>query len=66
MSPAAVLTAAVAAVFVSALTKSRWRNGAAMRRDSFEVLTDHVKAAANKVDMSAARVELALKPLTAA
>jgi hypothetical protein len=63
MSPA---TVAAAAVFISALTKSRWRNGAAMRRDSFEVLTDNVKAAANEVDTSAARVELALKPLMAA
>ena len=66
MSPATLLTAAAAAVFISALTKSRWRNGAAMRRDSFEVLTDNVKAAAEKVDTSAARVEVALKPLIAA
>jgi LPS O-antigen subunit length determinant protein (WzzB/FepE family) len=68
MSRALVLTAAAAAaaVFVSALTKSRWRNRAAVRRASFEVLTDNVKAAANKVDTSAARVELALKPLMAA
>jgi hypothetical protein len=65
MSPATLLTAAAAAVFISALTKSRWRNGAAMRRDSFEVLTDNVKVA-NEVDTSAARVELALKPLMAA
>jgi hypothetical protein len=65
MSPALVLTAAGAAVFVSALTKLRWRNRA-VRRDSFEVLTDNVKAAANKVDTSAATVEVALKPLMAA
>jgi hypothetical protein len=66
MSPVLVLTAVGAAVFVSALTKSRWRNRAAARRDSFELLTENVKAAANKVDTSAARVEAALKPLMAA
>jgi glutamate formiminotransferase len=66
MSPALVLTAAGAVVFVSALTKARRRNRAAVRRDSFEALTDNVKAAANKVDTSAARVEVALKPLMAA
>jgi hypothetical protein len=66
MSPVLVLTAVGAAVFVSALTKSRWRNRAAGRRDSFELLTENVKAAANKVDTSAARVEAALKPLMAA
>jgi hypothetical protein len=37
-----------------------------VRRDSFEVLTDNVKAAAEKVDISAARGEVALKPLMAA
>ena len=63
MSPATLLTAAAAAVFISALTKSRWRKPSC---DSFEVLTDNVKAAANEVDTSAARVELALKPLMAA
>jgi hypothetical protein len=64
MSPATVLTAA--AVFVSALIKSRRRNRAAVRRDSFEVLADNVKAAANEVENSAARVEVALRPLKAA
>jgi hypothetical protein len=66
MSPTLVLTAAGAALFISALTKSRWRKRAAVRGDSFEVLTDNVKAAAEKVDTSAARVEVALKPLMAA
>jgi hypothetical protein len=36
-----------------------------VRRDSFQVLTN-VKAAANKVDNSAAEVEVALKGLMAA
>ena len=66
MNPTLMLTAAGAALFVSALTKSRWRNRAAVRRDSFQVLTDNVKAAANKVDNSAAEVEVALKGLIAA
>jgi hypothetical protein len=66
MSRTLVLTAAGAALFVSALTTSRWRNRAAVRRDPFQVLTDNVKAAAEKVDTSAARVEVALKPLMAA
>jgi hypothetical protein len=66
MRPVLVITAAATAVFISALAKSRWRNRAAVRRDSFEVLTDNLKAAANKVDTSAARVEVALKPLMAA
>ena len=66
MNPTLMLTAAGAALFVSALTKSRWRNRAAVRRDSFQVLTDNVKAAANKVDNSAAEVEIALKGLMAA
>jgi hypothetical protein len=34
-------------------------------RDSFEVLADNLKAAAKKVDNSAARVEDALQPLMA-
>jgi hypothetical protein len=66
MSPTLVLAALGAALFVSALTKSRWRKRAAVGRDSFEVLTDNVKAAAEKVDTSVARVEVALKPLMAA
>jgi hypothetical protein len=66
MNPTLMLTAAGAALFVSALTKSRWRNRAAVRRDSFQVLTDNVQAAANKVDNSAAEVEVALKGLMAA
>jgi hypothetical protein len=65
MNPTLMLTAG-AALFVSALTKSRWRNRAAVRRDSFHVLTDNVQAAANKVDNSAAEVEVALKGLMAA
>jgi hypothetical protein len=73
MSPVIVLTAtAAAAVLVSALTKSRRRNreGVSVRkiyagRDSVEVLANNVKAAAKKVDNSAARVEAALKPLMA-
>jgi hypothetical protein len=70
MSPAIVLTAA--AVLVIAVTKSKLRNrarGSVRRvyegRESFEVLADNLKAAAKKVDNSAARVEVALKPLTA-
>src|SRR4029077_19046697 len=43
-----------------------WAKPAAVRRDSFQVLTDNVKAAANKVDNSAAEVEVALKGLMAA
>ena len=66
MNPTLMLTAAGAALFVSALTKPRWRNRAAVHRDSFQVLTDNVKAAAEKVDTSAVRVEVALKPLIAA
>ena len=74
MSPAIVLTAGTAAaVLVSALTKSRRRNreGVSVRtvyagRDPFEVLANNLKAAANEVDNSAARVEVALKPLIAA
>jgi hypothetical protein len=59
MNPTLMLTAAGAALFA-------WRNRAAVRRDSFQVLTDNVKAAANKVDNSAAEVEVALKGLMAA
>jgi hypothetical protein len=73
MSPAIVLTAAAAAVLVSALTKSRRRNreGMSVRtvstaHDSFEILANNLKAAANKVDNSAAEVEVALKGLRAA
>jgi hypothetical protein len=62
MSPAIVLTAA-AVVLVTALTKSTRRNRARLTmqkahggRDSFEVLADNLKAAAKKVDNSAARV----------
>jgi hypothetical protein len=75
MSPEIVLTAtaaAGAAVLVTALTKSRRRNreGVSVRkiyagRDSVEVLANNLKAAAKKVDNSAARVEAALKPLMA-
>jgi hypothetical protein len=68
-----VLTAAAAAVLVSSLTKSSRRNRPDISarnvyegRDSFEVLADNLKAAATKVDKSAARVEVALKPLMAA
>jgi len=72
MSPAIVLTDA-AAILVSALTKSRRRNreGVSVRKgyaghDSFELLANNLKAATKKVDNSAARVEVALKPLMAA
>ena len=68
MSPVIVLTAAAAAVLVSALTKSRRRNreGVSVRKIySVEVLANNLKAAAKKVDNSAARVEAALKPLMA-
>jgi alanine dehydrogenase len=73
MSPATVLTAAAAAVFISALTKSRrriledmsaWK--VSTRYDSFEVLTNKLKAAVKQVDNSAAEVEVALKGLIAA
>ena len=70
MGRAIVLTA-TAAVLVSALTNSGRRNraGVTLRRvyagrDS--VLAENLKAAAKKVDNSAARVEVALKPLMAA
>jgi hypothetical protein len=72
MSPATVLTATAAAVLVSAFTKSRRRRHAGdsvwkvyAGRDSFDVLADNLKTAAKKVDNSAARVEVALKPLMA-
>jgi glycosyltransferase involved in cell wall biosynthesis len=41
-------------------------SSAPVGHDSFEVLADNLKAAAKKVDNSAARVEVALKPLMAA
>jgi hypothetical protein len=70
MPPAIVLAAAV---LVSALTKSRRRNRESVlgrkvypSHDSFEVLANNLKAASKKVDNSAARVEVALKPLMAA
>ena len=72
MSPAIVLIAD-AAVLVSTLTKSKWRSREDAKapkiyagRDSVDVLADDLKAAAKKVDNSAARVEVALKPLMAA
>ena len=72
MTPVIVLTAA-AAVLVSAVTKSRRRNreSVSVRKvypshDSFEALANNLKAASKKVDNSAARVEVALKPLMAA
>ena len=71
MSPAIVLTVA-AAVLVIALTKWKRRNRehASVRRvyagrDSVAVLANNLKAAAKKVENSAARVEVALKPLIA-
>jgi hypothetical protein len=67
-----VLTAAAAAVLVSALTKSRQRNAEGVSdkvyagRDPVGVLANNLKAATKNVDNSAARVEVALKPLMAA
>jgi hypothetical protein len=73
MSPAIVLTAAAAALFVSALTKMRRRDRESIsarttstRHASFDILADNLKAAANKVDNSAVEVEVALKGLRAA
>ena len=66
MSPAIVLTAAAAALLVSALTKLRRRKGEGMpvctvsNAHSLEMLANNLKAAANKVDNSASEVELAL------
>jgi hypothetical protein len=47
------------------------REGVSVRKvyaghESFEVLANNLKAASKKVDNSAARVEVALKPLMAA
>jgi len=79
MIPTVVLTAA-AAVFVSAaLTKWKRQNredvsvrkaDVSVRkaygcRDSLDVMANNLKAAAKKVDNSAIRVEVALKPLMA-
>jgi hypothetical protein len=73
MSPAIVFTAAAAALLVSALTKSRRRKREGMpvctvstAHDSLEMLANNLKAAANKVDNSAAKVEVALNGLRAA
>jgi hypothetical protein len=73
MSPAIVVTAAAAALFVSALTKMRRRDRESLStgtmstsHDSFDILANNLKAAANKVDNSAAEVEIALKGLRAA
>ena len=73
MSPAIVLTAAAAPLLVSVLTKSRCceRGSISVRtlstsRDSFEISANNLKAAANRVDNSAAEVEVALKRLRAA
>jgi hypothetical protein len=74
MSPAIVLTAAAAALFVSALTKMRRRDRESISArtmstshdSSFDILANNLKAAANKVDNSAAEVEAALKGLRAA
>jgi hypothetical protein len=72
MIRAIVLT--VAAVLCTALTKRRRPNAPALRKryashDSFdksEMSADNLKAAAKKVDNSAAAVEVALKGLLAA
>jgi hypothetical protein len=73
MSPAIVLTAAAAALLVSALTKSRRRDRESISvrtmstsHDPTDILANNLKAAANKVDNSAAEVEVALKGLMAA
>jgi hypothetical protein len=69
MSPSIVLTAAVAAVLVSAFTRSRRQKREdalfSVGYDSSEVLANNLKAATKKVDSLAARVELTLKPLMA-
>jgi len=71
MIPTVVLTAA-AAIFVSAaLTKWKRQNREDISvreecRDAVEVMANNLKAAARKVDNSAVRVEVALKPLMAA
>ena len=67
MIPTVVLTAA-GAVFVSAaLTnwKRQNRDDVLVRKDAAEVTANNLKAAAKKVENSAARVEVALKPLMA-
>ena len=72
MIRAIVLT--VAAVLCIALTKRGRPHAPALRKgyasrdsfDKFEMLADNLKAAVNKVDNSAAAVEVALKGLTAA
>jgi hypothetical protein len=72
MSPAIVLTAAAAAILVSVLANSRCRNREGMwvrgvsTAHEHEILANNLKAAANKVDNSAAEVEVALKGLRAA
>ena len=71
MSPAIVLTAAAAAVLVSGLANARCLNREGIRavstaHEPFEILANNLKAAANKVDNSAAEVEVALKGLRAA
>jgi len=73
MSPAIVLTAAAAAILVSVLANSRCRNregmsvrGVSTAHEPFEILANNLKAAANKVDNSAAEVEVVLKGLRTA
>jgi hypothetical protein len=74
LSLAIVFTAAAAALLVSALTKKlrrRKREGMSVStvsaaQDSLEMLANNLKAAANKVDNSAADVELALNGLKTA
>jgi hypothetical protein len=64
----------VAAVFCIALTKRGRPNAPALRKayasrdsfDKFEMSANNLKAAVNKVDNSAAAVEIALKRLKAA
>jgi hypothetical protein len=65
---------AVAAVFCIALTRRGRPNAPALRKayasrdsfDKFEMSANNLKAAVNKVDNSAAAVEIALKRLKAA
>jgi hypothetical protein len=66
-----IVGAAAAALFVFAFTKRNGsepsnRNGSKPSMRAVEVQAAKVKAAARKVDSSAAAVEVALKPLMAA
>jgi len=65
MSPAIVLTAAAAAILVSVLANSRCRNregmsvrGVSTAHEPFDLLANNMQAAANRLDDSAAEIEL--------